>query len=208
MMTTTKNRPGQRLLRIGIALSLTFTLFFAGAFTTQHPTDPIVVVIDPGHGGKDSGATSGQLLEKDVALEISKMVANMLESKPVKIILTRENDKSLTLMQRIEIANYHKPDLFLSVHVNGKMENGDGLNAFFYEGSYGKESENYSKLFVANSIDGFSKSGSVLKADFFVLKNAQGPSVLLEMGSSAIVEDQQLIANSIAETIVEIQKGK
>jgi N-acetylmuramoyl-L-alanine amidase len=85
------------------------------------------VVIDPGHGGADSGAMSKSgLLEKDLCLDISKRIARLISKvmPRVKIIMTREIDKAVSLEERIKIANAAQGDVFLSIHINSN-ENED-----------------------------------------------------------------------------------
>ena len=78
------------------------------------------IVIDPGHGGKDHGATCAKKgKEKDVNLAIAKQLGRKLEKEMgVKIIYTRTKDKFVSLKRRAEIANKSRADLFISVHAN------------------------------------------------------------------------------------------
>ncbi len=86
---------------------------------------PFVVVIDPGHGGGDSGSRGAQLLEKDFALRASQMVAALLSRRPeVKAILTREADTEMTAVQRASVANYNAASLFLTLHADASWRPG------------------------------------------------------------------------------------
>ena len=78
------------------------------------------IVIDPGHGGKDPGCTYNGMKEKDIVLEISKHLRNLLKrSHPnINVYLTRETDIFIPLEERTAIANKHKADIFISVHIN------------------------------------------------------------------------------------------
>jgi N-acetylmuramoyl-L-alanine amidase len=77
------------------------------------------VVIDPGHGGKDPGARGWRgLAEKDVVLNVSKLLAARLRGDGVEVFLTRRDDRFLSLEERTAIANAQGADLFLSVHAN------------------------------------------------------------------------------------------
>ena len=80
-----------------------------------------IVLIDPGHGGRDPGATgvSGSTLEKDLALAMAKELADLLEERGrVRVALTREADRYLTLEQRAGIARRLQAGLFLSLHMD------------------------------------------------------------------------------------------
>jgi len=78
------------------------------------------IVIDPGHGGKDPGTLGSYTKEKDVALNVAKLVGSYMEQnlKGVKIIYTRKDDSTVELKKRPEIANGHDADLFVSIHAN------------------------------------------------------------------------------------------
>lgn len=81
---------------------------------------PIIVAIDAGHGGKDPGARgSTGLLEKDVALAVSRKLAKMINDTPnMRAVMTRDGDYFLDLRRRVDIARKHQADLFVSVHCN------------------------------------------------------------------------------------------
>ncbi|NOZ46895.1 MAG: N-acetylmuramoyl-L-alanine amidase [Chlorobi bacterium] len=79
-----------------------------------------IIVIDPGHGGKDSGAMGKHGKEKDIVLSIALKLGKYIEDNlpDVKVIYTRKTDTFIELHKRAEIANSNKADLFVSIHVN------------------------------------------------------------------------------------------
>jgi len=84
-------------------------------------TKKTVIVLDPGHGGKDPGALNPYdetKPEKVIALEIAKKLKTMLEAKGYSIIMTREDDSYPSLAERVKISNDAKADLFISIHAN------------------------------------------------------------------------------------------
>ncbi|HEX9161404.1 MAG TPA: N-acetylmuramoyl-L-alanine amidase [Thermoanaerobaculia bacterium] len=101
------------------------------------PAEPAgirTIVIDPGHGGKDIGATGpGGLMEKDIALEVARKLSSALQSKiNARVVLTRDDDTVVSLDQRTAIANQYKADLFLSVHMNAAVVKGaKGSETYF-----------------------------------------------------------------------------
>ena len=98
-----------------------------GAVKPGGPTasSPFVVVIDPGHGGGDSGSRGAQLLEKDFALRAAGMLAALLSRRPeVKAILTREADSEMTAVQRASVANYNSASLFITLHADASWRPG------------------------------------------------------------------------------------
>ena len=77
------------------------------------------VVLDPGHGGPDTGAASVDgLLEKNLTLSLAQKTAALLEKEGIRVILTRSSDQQVPLIQRTAIANYNRADLLLSIHLN------------------------------------------------------------------------------------------
>jgi N-acetylmuramoyl-L-alanine amidase len=77
------------------------------------------VVVDPGHGGRDPGATGiGGLREKDVNLSIAIRLAKELRARGFKVVLTRKEDRSLSLEERTAIAESAAGDVFISIHAN------------------------------------------------------------------------------------------
>lgn len=79
-----------------------------------------ILVLDPGHGGKDYGASGKITNEKSINLAVAKLVKEKIKDQfnDVKIVFTRENDKFISLRERADIANKAGGDLFISIHVN------------------------------------------------------------------------------------------
>jgi len=79
-----------------------------------------LVVIDPGHGGTNSGAPGVEhsVFEKSLTLEIARDVRRRLRAKGVRVVLTRDKDEYLTLRQRVAYANKVRADVFVSIHLN------------------------------------------------------------------------------------------
>ncbi|MDK2771035.1 N-acetylmuramoyl-L-alanine amidase family protein [Flavobacterium haoranii] len=82
------------------------------------------VVLDAGHGGKDTGKNAHGFLEKNIALEITKKVGNILDrEKDVTLVFTRKTDVFVELTERANIANRNDADLFVSIHCNSAGKN-------------------------------------------------------------------------------------
>lgn len=77
-----------------------------------------IVVLDPGHGGSNSGTRGAGLVEKQLTLTLANQVAERLRSKKITVELTRTDDRTLTLRQRVAHANRIPADLFVSIHAN------------------------------------------------------------------------------------------
>ncbi|PKH51355.1 N-acetylmuramoyl-L-alanine amidase [Tenacibaculum sp. Bg11-29] len=100
-------------------LFLTSIFFLLGFSTTVSAQKKYTVVLDAGHGGKDSGASRGSYKEKKIALQVVlDLGKELLTSKDIKVIYTRKTDDFIELHNRAKIANTKKADLFVSVHCN------------------------------------------------------------------------------------------
>ncbi|MBX3456379.1 N-acetylmuramoyl-L-alanine amidase [Ferrovibrio sp.] len=100
---------------------------------TPKPVAPAVLVLDPGHGGRDPGAigVSGTH-EKDITLSICLQIRDILKSRrDIKVVLTRDNDEYLTLPSRVSVAHKHNADLFISIHADAAPNrSARGLSAY------------------------------------------------------------------------------
>jgi N-acetylmuramoyl-L-alanine amidase len=88
----------------------------------------VQVILDPGHGGNDHGARSGEVLEKDLMLAFAKDLRDALEALGVRTLMTRETDVFVTLSERARVANKSSAKLFLSIHMNANTQ--ADLNGF------------------------------------------------------------------------------
>ncbi|MGX9756699.1 N-acetylmuramoyl-L-alanine amidase [Clostridioides difficile] len=104
------------------------------------PTEPgtdngaKTVMIDPGHGGSDTGTTGkplGGIKEKDYTLNTSLATTEYLRSKGINVIMTRDTDKTLSLGNRTALSNSLRPDLFTSIHYNASDTTGNGVEVFY-----------------------------------------------------------------------------
>ncbi|MBW4567978.1 MAG: N-acetylmuramoyl-L-alanine amidase [Tolypothrix carrinoi HA7290-LM1] len=178
---------------------------FPDPLTNDRPTPPPpsrgtrigrpVVVIDPGHGGKDSGAPGlGGLLEKDVILPIGKRVAAILEQNGVNAVLTRDSDYFVELQGRVDIAARANATLFVSIHANsvGNRPDVNGLEVYYYDSGYSlAEVVRRSILQNISTI----KDRGTRKARFYVLRKSSMPSILVETGYMTGREDNPRLGN-------------
>ncbi len=116
------------------------------------------IVIDPGHGGKDQGSAHNGIIEKDLVLEVSKMLGSELRKLGYKIVYTRTEDVFYTLSRRAKIAKQKKGDLFISVHANG-AENKKlaGIETYYLDyrnaANHNNANEEFSKANVDTIVD-------------------------------------------------------
>ena len=95
---------------------------------------PYVIIIDPGHGGKDPGTRGCRVIrEKDLVLGIAKAMAQELKERTnFKVVLTRRDDRYVDLRRRVEIARKHEGDLFVSIHANSaRSSSARGVEVYF-----------------------------------------------------------------------------
>ncbi|MGQ9617590.1 MAG: N-acetylmuramoyl-L-alanine amidase family protein [Candidatus Aminicenantia bacterium] len=97
-------------------------------------SSPKIIVIDPGHGGEEDGAIGPTgLKEKNVVLSIAKKLKKNIEERMgIRVVLTREEDRAISLDERVSIANNMKADLFISIHANGSVRRkASGAEVYF-----------------------------------------------------------------------------
>ena len=88
------------------------------------------VIIDPGHGGHDSGARNRVSLEKDLNLQVARLLRSKLLKAGYKVVMTRETDRYLTLQERVQIANRYRNAVFVSIHFNDGSSSANGIETF------------------------------------------------------------------------------
>ncbi|QIA08104.1 N-acetylmuramoyl-L-alanine amidase family protein [Draconibacterium halophilum] len=110
-----------KLLLFIVSIFLVVQSFATKQFSPESQKEGIsVVVIDPGHGGRDLGASFGNAVEKNIVLDIAlKLGTTIKDNYPnIKVVFTRTSDIFIPLYKRAEIANKNEADLFISIHVN------------------------------------------------------------------------------------------
>jgi len=172
-----------------------------------------VVVIDPGHGGSDCGATRNKIFEKDITLDISKRVEKLLSKKGYDVYMTRYTDESVSLQERVEISENVMPDIFVSIHVNSSnSESPNGLETHYYK----ENSLMLAKTVHASMLNHINANNrGLFKSQFYVINHTTAPAILVEIGfisnpseRAQLVSDnrKQLTAKAIAEGIDEYLK--
>lgn len=181
------------------------------------PKGKLVVVIDPGHGGKDSGAVGiGGVQEKNVILPIGKRIAEVLERNGIQVIMTRDSDYFVTLPGRVIMSERAKADVFVSIHANSAGANRpevNGLETYYYDNGLTLARIVHSKILQSLNV----KDRNVRKARFYVLRKNSMPSILVETGFVTGREDvanlnspayQNQMALAIAQGILEYLRSR
>lgn len=156
-----------------------------------------LIIIDAGHGGFDPGAIGHSgLQEKEANLAIAKELAEILENKGQKTLLTRNSDKFISLQKRVSIANEAGAELFVSIHANSINNKTAGGVETYYNGS-----NNNSRLFAEKIHDKLYRSLGIFdrgikKDNFYVIKYTKMPSVLIETAFLSNPEEEKLLKSS------------
>lgn len=234
MITKNPNKKYSYWTRL-LVLPLSIFLFFAFAIYAQHTNaveeglpnnvlvEPLTVIIDAGHGGRDHGVKNEQgIMEKDLTLAIAKKIKEHASAYGIKIIMTREDDVYPELQERTELADQEKADLLISIHVMANP-NSTSANGFelYITGKNNKTVESSKKLgtAIASRISSFYKVSALKQRNpkhVWMLDKVSCPAVLIECGHltndndlSFVLktENQEKIARSILEGIVNYQQS-
>lgn len=189
----------------------------------------VKIAIDAGHGGIDGGASTSELIEKDVTLAISKNVEKLLKKKGATVIMTRTKDEDViaehkpdadysTLRERKKediflrerIVNEAKPDLFLSIHANAiPQSKWRGAQVFYHKDGHpaGELLAKAIQSSIKENLKNTDREALAIK-QVYLLKKATMPSVLVETGFLSNPEEAELLSSSdyqqkMAEAIVE-----
>ncbi len=155
--------------------------------TITRPNGKVLVMIDPGHGGRDPGAIGlGGLQEVDVIMPIAKKLANILESKGIPVKMTRDSDYYVGLDERVSLSNRYDATIFVSIHANSIDGRPDvnGLETYYY----GSEGSKLAEVVHRNVLSTVTAKGFYLgdrntrSARFLVLRKSRVPAILVETG--------------------------
>lgn len=155
------------------------------------------VCLDAGHGGTDPGATSGKLYEKDINLKVVKTMQECLEPY-VDVVLTRDIDKTVSLEERVNIANKANVDLYFSVHCNSSINTAAKGWECYIVGK-GGNAEKLAKRVESHTFTDANlglRNRGIKVANFYVLKETDAPAVLVENAFISNTDDRTKILKS------------
>ncbi|QHE63498.1 N-acetylmuramoyl-L-alanine amidase [Rossellomorea vietnamensis] len=158
-----------------------------------------IIVLDPGHGGTDPGASANGLQEKNLTLTIGLKVKQLLEAKyVVDVRLTRETDVLVGLSERADYANTLGASYFVSLHHNAG--GGTGFESYIYPGTSSSETGRRQDVIhgeIMNFLSGYGvRDRGQKEANFAVLRETAMPAILLENLFIDTVNDANLLKNS------------
>jgi len=150
----------------------------------DNPLKNKVIVIDPGHGGKYSGAIGpGDVHEKEVVLEIGSYLKNSLVDKDARVIMTRSRDVNIPLQERIDTAIENQADIFVSIHANAHAVGADAINYHGHMTLYNyKYNQKLAEIMLDKLVEriGLPRTKVWQRKDLVVLRQPQIPSVMVE----------------------------
>jgi N-acetylmuramoyl-L-alanine amidase len=177
-----------------------------------------VVVIDPGHGGKDSGAMCGTIMEKDLTLDVAQRVERRLHDAGLATMMTRGGDNYISLADRAAMTNRLRDCILISIHFNeGNKPVSTGIETYYAEHQnptgpllvswlpFLQRASSDSSTLESQSLAGFIQDALVTHThavnrgtktqQFFVLANVRHPAVLVEGGFMSNKDDAGKLAD-------------
>jgi len=179
------------------------------------PRGPIVV-LDPGHGGKDRGAASSAgHLEKNIVLNVTRMVAQKLRDNNVRVVMTRTKDVYVSLDRRVNIANSARCAIFVSIHADAApSRTARGFTVYVPRREKTNSASHRAGKLAEQNLTGFSRNRGVRKhpsKNLRVLEKTRCPAMLIELGYLSNRSEaarlgtyhiQRRLANSVASAIL------
>ncbi|HZE13556.1 MAG TPA: N-acetylmuramoyl-L-alanine amidase [Chthoniobacterales bacterium] len=192
--------------------------------TRLEPTPPsaapfALVVIDPGHGGKDSGTTKNGMVEKDLTLEVAQRVERLLQERGLVVALTRADDTYVSLLDRATMANNQPEAVFVSIHFDeGGRSGATGIETYYatHASSFPERVASWLPFLQRTSseppnVESQSLAASIQESlvartqaanrgtrpqQFFVIANVRHPAVLIEGGFLTNKDEVMKLANA------------
>lgn len=154
------------------------------------------IVLDPGHGGADPGAfgRSG-LREKDVNLDLTQRLAEVLLNRGAEVFLTRSDDTFVPLYDRAALANAQQGQIFLSLHANSfRHQYANGSEMYYYPGS--EKAKRLAEL-ISDELTGLGLANRAIRAnkEFVVVREPKMPAVLVEVAFLSNPDEEKLLAD-------------
>ncbi|MEA3470825.1 MAG: N-acetylmuramoyl-L-alanine amidase [Thermodesulfobacteriota bacterium] len=206
-----------RVLSIIVTVLLFLTLTSASAFALEGRYE---VVIDPAHGGSDSGVTlTRSVSEKEVTLAIAKMIKqNLDKTENIRVKLTRSEDTDVSIRDRKKMVDKAKTDLFVSIHINAGFGDKSTGYEIYYSSSQKKpaSAEGSSKEIVDDMIESRYINDSILfaqlvrkniekvfpregrgirSAPVFILEGLSVPAVEIELGFATNIKSRKKLVD-------------
>lgn len=157
----------------------------AALIPVRDASNPLIVV-DAGHGGTDGGCMSGNVLEKDINLKIAMHIKELLGERGYEVLMTREGDETISLEDRVRLANENGATIYISIHQNScdeEVESVHGIETYYSAGSEA-DSKRLAKLMQQQLTDSTdARDRSILENEnLYVIRETTMPACLIETG--------------------------
>lgn len=152
------------------------------------------IVLDAGHGGKDQGASGGDVIEKEITLAIAKKTEKYLKEAGYKVKMTRDDDTFVELEERAAFADRKEAKVFVSIHCNSSEDGeGNGIETFYAEHK-GENSQKLAQSIQENVIvQTEARDREVKTADYTVIVRSTMPAALVETGFLSDSNERELL---------------
>lgn len=161
------------------------------------------VMLDPGHGGVETGAYTGDTAEKEINLSIAYMLRDLLRAEGVNVLMTRDSDIYLTADERVALAQAQVPDLFLSIHCNAYEDDTyvNGIETYYYPDD---EPSSLWASYVQDTLIAASAASDrgVKEREQIVLHYTEMPSIMVELGFLTSTLEGTLLQSDTYQTLL------
>lgn len=140
----------------------------------------IIVILDAGHGGEDIGATRAGIYEKDINLDVTKRVSEILCEKGINVKMVRCEDTNPSLQDRVTFSENNNGNIFVSIHTNSSVKDTvSGLETHYYQ-DFSYDLANIVHRNLCKKIN--STDRGLFKSRFYVINHTKVPAILVEIG--------------------------
>ena len=193
------------LLLVFLCVVIMFTLTKIRALNEDENLFGKIIYIDAGHGGKDNGASVENVLEDNINLNISKLLAEKLIDAGAYVLMSRTSDYDLAslydknrkrtdLLKRVNYINNSKPDIFISIHLNTYSSPLISGPQVFYQDN--EDSKQIAEIMQKKLNDLSNRNRNSKYGDFYILNNTKCPGILIECGFLSNLEERHKLNNS------------
>jgi len=207
---------GLLLLGFGIIAYYLFDKFYVPTTNSWNlPLSGRIIYIDPGHGGPDGGAESGNAVESEIALSISKKLRDFLQQQGALVLMTREEDVDLAddgtrglsrrkvqdLHRRAELINSSEAEFFISIHLNSIPSSRWRGAQTFYNNRYveNKIAAEFIQSELVRNLENTDRKAKPIR-DVYLIKTVTKPGALVEVGFLSNPQERDLLTKDSYQT--------
>lgn len=191
----------------GVIISGYPSIFYYGKIAPVLAQGKPLILLDPGHGGRDPGAVFGDIYEKDINLEVAKQVGELLQKNGHRVSLTRTKDTNLvnwkdngsyqraSLWKRADIAKKRNAQIFVSIHCNSDRNSSySGPQTFYHQQS--AKGKLLAEAIQEELIKVNKTKRQAIPGDYYLINNTPCTTVIVELGYLSNAGDRSLLCSS------------